>query len=43
MIVLDDVATTGATFYYADQYLRQAGAGEVTPLALSLNISDVLK
>ena len=43
VIVLDDVATTGATFYYADQYLRQAGAGEVTPLALSLNISDVLK
>lgn len=43
VIVLDDVATTGATFYYADQYLRQAGAGEVTPLALSLNISDVFK
>ena len=41
VIVIDDVATTGATFYYADQYLRQAGAGEVTPLALSLNISDI--
>lgn len=39
VLVIDDVVTSGATFYYADRYLRQAGARKVTCLALTQTIS----
>ena len=39
VIVVDDVATTGATLYYADRYLRAAGATDVHCVALTKAIS----
>jgi len=39
ILVLDDVVTSGATFFYADKYLRDAGAKSVHCLALAQTIS----
>lgn len=39
ILVLDDVVTSGATFFYADEYLRDAGAKSVHCLALAQTIS----
>ena len=39
VLVLDDVVTSGATFYYANRYLRKAGATDVHCLALTQTIS----
>lgn len=43
ILVLDDVVTTGASLIYASKYLKDAGAADVTCLALAKNVSDVLK
>ena len=42
VLVLDDVVTTGASLIYATNYLREAGAGAVTCLAIAKSISDVI-
>lgn len=39
ILVIDDVVTSGATFYYADRYLRAAGAFNVHCLALAQTVS----
>lgn len=39
VIVLDDVVTSGATLYYADRYLKAAGAYKVVCVALTQTIS----
>jgi predicted amidophosphoribosyltransferase len=39
VVVIDDVVTSGATFYYADRYLREAGASRVHCIALAQTIS----
>ncbi|BAL23721.1 HAD family hydrolase [Azoarcus sp. KH32C] len=39
VLVLDDVVTSGASFYYASRYLRKAGADDVHCLALAHTIS----
>ena len=39
VLVIDDVLTSGATFYYAAKYLKDAGAKEVVSLALTQTIS----
>ncbi|MBZ9960609.1 hypothetical protein LB550_20140 [Mesorhizobium sp. BR1-1-14] len=39
---MDDVCTTGSSLIYAGLYLSAAGSGEVTCLAISMNIGDVL-
>ena len=39
IIVIDDIVTTGATLFYADQYLRAAGARNVVCLALAHTVS----
>lgn len=39
-LVIDDVTTTGATFFYADRYLKAAGAHNVHCLALAQTISS---
>jgi predicted amidophosphoribosyltransferase len=39
VIVIDDIVTTGATFYYAERLLRSAGAHDVTSIALAKSIS----
>lgn len=38
VIVLDDISTSGATFYYAHEQLKLAGANKVTCLALAQSI-----
>ncbi len=40
VLVIDDVATTGATFYYARKFLLDAGAGDVVSLALALTTAS---
>lgn len=39
VLVIDDVSTSGATFFYAAQYLTQSGAYSVRCLALTQTIS----
>jgi predicted amidophosphoribosyltransferase len=39
VIVFDDVVTSGATLFYADRLLKQAGASFVLPVALAQAIS----
>lgn len=39
VLVIDDVCTSGATFFYASRYLQQAGAHHVRCLALTQTIS----
>lgn len=39
VLVIDDVSTSGATFFYASRYLMQAGAYSVRCLALAQTIS----
>lgn len=39
VLVIDDVSTSGATFFYASRYLTQAGAYSVRCLALTQTIS----
>lgn len=39
VIVIDDIVTSGATLFYADQYLRDADAHSVVCLALAHTIS----
>lgn len=39
VLVIDDVSTSGATFFYASRYLMQAGAHSVRCLALTQTIS----
>lgn len=43
VLVLDDVCTTGASLIYATKYLQDAGASDITCLALAKNVGDVLK
>ncbi|MFG4405858.1 HAD hydrolase-like protein, partial [Pseudomonas aeruginosa] len=38
VVVIDDVVTSGASLIYADKYLREAGASDVTLLALTKNV-----
>ena len=38
VVVIDDVVTSGASLVYADRYLREAGASNVTLLALTKNV-----
>lgn len=40
-LVIDDVATSGASFFYVKKYLEDAGAKHVICFALAKNISDV--
>jgi phosphoglycolate phosphatase-like HAD superfamily hydrolase len=40
VVVIDDVATSGASLVYAHKYLRQAGASQVTCLALTKALSN---
>lgn len=42
VLVIDDVCTTGASLIYAGKLLTDAGSGEVTRLAVSMNIGNVL-
>jgi predicted amidophosphoribosyltransferase len=42
VLVIDDVCTTGASLIYAGKFLKDAGSGEVTRLAVSMNIGNVL-
>ena len=39
IMVLDDVVTSGATFFYAEKYLKSAGAGKVHCVALAQTVS----
>lgn len=39
VMVIDDVVTSGATFYYADRYLKAAGTAQVHCLAMAQTIS----
>lgn len=41
ILVIDDVSTSGATFFYANRYLMQAGARSVRCLALTQTISSL--
>lgn len=40
VMVIDDVVTSGATFFYADEYLRAAGALNVHCVALAQTVSS---
>lgn len=40
IMVFDDVTTTGATFFYADKYLRASGAERIYCVALTQTISS---
>jgi hypothetical protein len=40
-LVIDDVTTTGASLIYADEYLRAAGATEVSCLSIAKNVGDL--
>lgn len=42
VLVIDDVCTTGSSLIYAGLYLLQAGSGEVTRLAIAMNVGNVL-
>lgn len=42
VLVIDDVCTTGASLIYAGKLLEDAGSGEVTRLAISMSIGNVL-
>jgi HAD superfamily hydrolase (TIGR01509 family) len=42
VLVIDDVCTTGSSLIYAGLYLSEAGSGEVTRLAISMNVGNVL-
>lgn len=42
VLVIDDVCTTGASLIYAGKFLQAVGSGEVTRLAISMNIGNVL-
>ena len=42
-LVIDDVATTGATLLYAQQYLTNAGATSVDCFSIAQNVSDPLR
>lgn len=38
VLILDDVCTTGATLYFGDRFLRQAGAFDVQCVSLASSI-----
>lgn len=38
VLVIDDVCTTGATLFYAGRRLKEARSGDVTNLAVAMNI-----
>ena len=40
VLVIDDVCTTGASLFYANQYLKSAGSGDVTSLALAMTVGQ---
>lgn len=40
-LVIDDVATTGASLIYANEYLRAAGARDVACLAIAKNVGNL--
>lgn len=40
-LVIDDVTTTGASLIYANEYLRDAGALNVTCLSISKNVGEL--
>jgi len=42
VLVLDDVCTTGSSLIYAGMRLQESGAGNITRLAISMNIGNVL-
>jgi hypothetical protein len=42
VLIIDDVCTTGASLIYAGKFLQEAGSGEVTRLAISMSIGNVL-
>lgn len=42
-LVIDDVATTGATLLYAQQYLTNVGATSVDCFSIAQNVSDPLR
>jgi FMN phosphatase YigB (HAD superfamily)/hypoxanthine-guanine phosphoribosyltransferase len=39
VVIIDDVVTSGATFFYAERYARDAGASHVINLAIARTIS----
>lgn len=39
VVVLDDIVTSGATFFYADRFLKEAGAAHIHCVALAQSIS----
>ena len=39
-LVIDDVATTCATFFYARKYLMEAGASETLSLAMAMTVDS---
>lgn len=41
-LVIDDVATTGASLIYAGKYLKMAGAQDVKCLSMAKNIGDIV-
>jgi len=40
-LIIDDVTTTGASLIFANQYLKDAGANDVTCFSMSKNIGDL--
>ena len=42
VLVIDDVCTSGSSLIYAGIRLQEAGAGDITRLAISINIGNVL-
>lgn len=43
VLIIDDVCTTGSSLITAGRCLEEAGSGNITRLAMAMNISDVLK